>query len=309
MEYSPLKTFMYHGDELGRSVYQSLAKTTPWKGILGMSDPAKFNPALGTIKNPVLNRLNYGLQGLTSLGKSFLGMSPQVSGNIGGGTLTGRLAYEKAVQGLTGIMNNPFVRGLGTAGAVLGAGQLGYGLGNLGMQLTDSEDDVAALGAMFNETALGQTLGEALLGYSTPQLNAITSMYANPNVQVDTTSNYQDRIQQVAAAEAAAAAAAAEEAATIRELAMSGQGGSDNRPVSSQTSSPLGGMLGASIHGGYNTPASPSPHAGSTFRTLSGSTSGGGTGSQGGNPHGGGGGGGLGPTGGMGGRFRGTSRF
>ena len=231
------------------------------------------------------------------------------------GSTAQRLLSGATVSGLGGGVT-PSLLGRLVGNPLVGLAGMGGYYGGLGlMDATDTTDDVAALGAMFNETALGQTLGEALLGYSTPELgvqlqNALASMYANPNVQVDTTSNYQDRIQQVAAAEAAAAAAA-EEAATIRELAMSGQGGSDNRPVSSQTSSPLGGMLGASIHGGYNTPASPSPHAGSTFRTLSGSTSGGGTGSQGGNPHGGGGGGGggLGPTGGMGGRFTGTSRF
>jgi len=297
----PIGNWLYRGATQPRSFYQNMSLGE----ALASENPFSSKYAGYSSKYTGPGKVGFGKyisEGLKSLGSVF-GGTPSTIGNIAGGTPGARALYEAAVRTASPLrtaLTNPLV-GLAGMGGYYG----GLGL----MNATNTEDDVAALGAMFNETGLGRLLGESLLGYSTPELNAITSMYANPNVQVDTTSNYQDRIQQVAAAEAAAAAAAAEEAETIRELAMSGQGGSDNRPVSSQTSSPLGGMLGASIHGGYNTPASPSPHAGSTFRTLSGSTSGGGTGSQGGNPHGGGGGGGLGPTGGMGGRFTGTSRF
>ena len=155
------------------------------------------------------------------------------------------------------------------------ASYVGTSLSNLG-SFGAAIDDEDPLSAMYHR----------MVGASGPLYNqldeaGIINAFANPfafmgtaqaNPQVDTTSNYQDRIQQVAATQAAAAAAAAEEAATIRELAMSGQGGPDNRPVSSQTSSPLGGMLGASLHGGGRDPRQEGPRGPRNP-------------SQGGNPH------------------------
>ena len=72
-----------------------------------MADDAAFDKTLGKIKNPTLNRLGYTARGLQSLGQSLLGFSPNVgSVNIGGGTIPGRVFYEK-------VMKNPFARTLG----------------------------------------------------------------------------------------------------------------------------------------------------------------------------------------------------
>ena len=103
----PIGNFMYEGDTLGRKYYQGLANTKTYKDILGMADDAAFDKTLGKIKNPALNRLGYTARGLQSVGQSLLGFTPRVgSVNIGGGTIPGRIFYEK-------IMKNPFARALG----------------------------------------------------------------------------------------------------------------------------------------------------------------------------------------------------
>jgi len=176
--FTPIQNFMYHGDTLGRPAYKALAKTTPWgnpftgTGILGMKDAASFDPTMGKIKNPTLNRMGYGLRGIQSLGKSLLGMSPEVGKvGIGGGTLTGRLAYEKLMNsGFGKILSNPLFRGTNVAGLALGAGQLGYGAGNLLMDATGTRDDVEGLGAKLANTNWGQTIANKILGYSTPNI-------------------------------------------------------------------------------------------------------------------------------------------
>ena len=103
----PLGNFMYEGDTLGRGYYQGLANTKTYRDVLSMADDAAFDKTLGKIKNPTLNRLGYTARGLQSLGQSLLGFSPNVgSVNIGGGTIPGRVFYEK-------VMKNPFARTLG----------------------------------------------------------------------------------------------------------------------------------------------------------------------------------------------------
>ena len=103
----PIGNFMYEGDTLGRGYYQGLANTKTYKDILGMADDAAFDKTLGNIKNPTLNRLGYTARGLQSVGQSLLGFTPRVgSVNIGGGTIPGRVFYEK-------VLKNPFAKALG----------------------------------------------------------------------------------------------------------------------------------------------------------------------------------------------------
>jgi len=136
------------------------------------------------------------------------------------------------------------------------ASYVGTSLSNLG-SLGTAIDDEDPLSAMWNRMigAAGpfyNQLDEAgiMNAFTTNPFAFMSTAQANPQIE-STTSNYQDRIQQMAA-EQSAAEVAAEEAATIRELAMSSQGqGADNRPESTQTSSPLQGQLGQSIHGNY----------------------------------------------------------
>ena len=103
----PLGNFMYEGDTLGRKYYQGLANTKTYGDIFGMADDAGFNRKLGNIRNPFLNALGYGARGAQSFGQSLFGFTPKVgSVGIGGGTIPGRIFYEK-------MMKNPFLRTVG----------------------------------------------------------------------------------------------------------------------------------------------------------------------------------------------------
>ncbi len=162
----PVGNWLYKGAVQPRSFYQNmsfadaLASENPWS-----SKYAGYNPKYkGT--GPKVGPLNYFGQGIKSLfGKG-------TTGNIAGGTPGARYLYEKGMSAL----KNPLFRGANVAGLALGAGQLGYGAGNLLMDATGTRDDVEEWGARFANTNLGQKIANKILGHSTTNITDNTGI-------------------------------------------------------------------------------------------------------------------------------------
>ena len=162
----PVGNWLYKGAVQPRSFYQNmsfadaLSSENPWS-----SKYTGYNPNYKGV-GPKVGPLNYFGQGIKSLfGKG-------TTGNIAGGTPGARYLYEKGITAL----NNPLIRGANVAGLALGAGQLGYGAGNLLMDATGTRDDVAGWGAKFANTELGKSIADKITGYSTPNITDKTGI-------------------------------------------------------------------------------------------------------------------------------------
>lgn len=70
-------------------------------------------------------------------------------------------------------------------GALATAGQVGYGVGNILMDVTGTRDDVSAAGAALANTSLGQQLAGAL---GVPQTPNIQSQTPSPQQGIAATS-------------------------------------------------------------------------------------------------------------------------
>jgi len=136
------------------------------QGVSGLMDVYNRGRLPGESKMSFVDLLKDDLRQITVSDKDFK------AGKTGITSMKPFKAFTPKMMatGPTPLVRQTVERALGPVGALATAGQVGYGVGNILMDVTGTRDDVSAAGAALANTQIGQQLAEALGVPQTPNL-------------------------------------------------------------------------------------------------------------------------------------------
>jgi hypothetical protein len=164
-------------DNLKRAMATPIPRTIS-QGVSGLMDVYNRGRLPGESKMSFVDLLKDDLRQITVSDKDFK------AGKTGITSMKPFKAFTPKMMatGPTPLVRQTVERALGPVGALATAGQVGYGVGNILMDVTGTRDDVSAAGAALANTQIGQQLAGALGVPQTPNLQQgiATTSVANP---------------------------------------------------------------------------------------------------------------------------------
>ena len=167
-------------DNLKRAMATPIPRTIS-QGVGGLMDVYNRGRLPGESKMSFVDLLKDDLRQITVSDKDFK------AGKTGITSMKPFKAFTPKMMatGPTPLVRQTVERALGPVGALATAGQVGYGVGNILMDVTGTRDDVSAAGAALANTQLGQQLAGAL---GVPQTPNIQSQIPSPQQGIATVS-------------------------------------------------------------------------------------------------------------------------